>query len=101
MEKRLQSMSITELNAYEQIMERKDISFFEILYATFWGVISSGLFFFVMKYVFEIDIDLSIMRVIGLTPISFIWLFAFIYLIGEVTNAIVLRREKRRLLLNK
>jgi hypothetical protein len=104
--KKFDSMSLSELNAYEQLVERKDSSNLLVGIVTFPFYITFylGIFGLVMKYAFNIDL-LILFKEISLTLLGFvpnlitIWLLVVI--IYNFLNAVNLNKYKKRLLLKK
>ncbi len=98
--KNYDSMSFVERNAYEEIINREDSSYFWIVMIPFYSAFYVGIFGLVMKYAFNVDLlttlKLPVLIILGIFPqMIIVWIFFVIF------NLLNLNKIKRKLLLNK
>ena len=104
--KKFKSMSLVELNAYQEIINRKDqpSTCFSIIMSPFYITFYLGVFGLILKYAFQIDVlsefKLVSLLLLDLLPLLFkIWFICFF--VYNLFNWLDLIKLKRKLLLNK
>lgn len=107
LQKKFDSLSIQDKNAYEQIIDRNTRdptnAFGETIYATFKLIFLIGIFFIILSIIFDIPISnfrQGYLSLIGIVP-TIIFILFILTIIGIFIDSNRLNRIKRRLLLGK
>jgi len=101
-QKKYNSMTLEERNAYEQIINRHSISFIGLPYAFFKFTIDAGLFFIITSFLFGIELNIFRMAYSSLVRLCFLGiLYSFFFaLIFIFINKFRLNKLKLKILKN-
>jgi hypothetical protein len=96
--KTYENLSLTDKNAYHQLVDRARTSYIFIAALPVYFLFYLGLFGLVLLFAFQINI-LEELKILAMLFLDMIWVFLLLWIVLAITNTIEVSRLRKELLL--